>query len=115
MIGMRAVIGATSVVLTAIAIGGCSSRLTSIVEDDAALCQFSAQANRTGDVSSCRGRLDAQHRRLASGSATRIDGYALLNTPGPPRAVADQCKAPNAPKDCGGDDVTGTIPAQPKR
>jgi len=111
----KAAIAAASAILTALAVSGCSSQVTSIVGDDAALCQYSTQANIRDDISRCRGRLDSQHRRLAAASATRIDGYALLNAPEPPSAVADQCKAPGAPKDCGGGDVTGSIPAQPKR
>jgi hypothetical protein len=115
VIAKKATVAVASAILMMIAVGGCSSRPTSIVDDDAALCEYSARASGSGDVSHCRGRLDSQHRRLAAGVARRIDGYALLNSPERSDAVADQCKAPNAPKDCGVGDITGTIPAQPKR
>lgn len=116
VIVIKATVAVAWVTLTAIAVAGCSSQSTSIVGDDAALCQYSTDAGSGDDISRCRGRLDDQHRRLTAGNATRIDGYALLNTPEQqPSAVVDRCKTPNAPKDCGAGDITGTIPAGPRR
>lgn len=85
-----------SVFLTAVLVGGCSSQPISIVGDNAALCEYSAQSNGGEVVSRCRVRLGGQQRRLPANNAIRIDGYTLLNTPEQPSAVADQCKT--APK-----------------
>lgn len=110
----RVVLAATAIITTAI-LAGCASESTSIVSDDASLCEYSAAANGDASISVCRDRLDRQHRRLAAASAIRIDGYALLNRPGPSIGIAERCKAPDAPKDCRAGDVTGTIPTTPAR
>ncbi|HXD46548.1 MAG TPA: hypothetical protein VN655_15580 [Pseudolabrys sp.] len=110
-----AAVAAASVIFIAVVLAGCSSQPVSIVGDDAALCDYSAQANGASSLARCRDRLDRRQRRLTAATATRIDGYALLNTPDQPPAVAGRCKTPDAPKDCDPGDVTGTIPAAPKR
>ena len=108
------IITVASVILAAAGVAGCSSQSTTIVGDDAALCQYSATEVGAEGLTQCQKRLASQNRRLAVANATRIDGYALLNTPQQPNDVAGRCKGPDAPKDCGAGDVTGTIPAQPK-
>ncbi|MBS0248473.1 MAG: hypothetical protein JSR61_17795 [Proteobacteria bacterium] len=107
----------------ATALAGCSSSPDSIVGDDAALCRFAADAADAGSADSfaqCRSRLAGRQQIMAAAGASRIEGYALLNTPtsnAPASAtgVADQCKAGNAPKNCGAGDITGTIKQAPPK
>lgn len=96
----------------ALALAGCGSS-SSIVADDAALCRFAADAGSTDSLAQCRSRLAGRQQIMAAAGASRIEGYALLNTPAPASNVADQCKASDAPKDCGAGDITGTIKPKP--
>lgn len=102
-----------AVVVAVAGIAGCSARPETIVSDDAALCRYAAEAGSAESAAACRGRLASQHRIQIAANASRIEGYALLNTPAPPTAIADQCKQPDAPKECG--DVTGTIKRDPRK
>ena len=88
------------------ALVGCGSG-ASIVGDDAALCRYAANAGSTESYAPCRTRLAGRRQIMAAAGASRIEGYALLNTPA--TGVAGQCKASDAPKDCGARDITGTI------
>lgn len=102
----------------ATALAGCSSSPESIVGDDAALCRFAADAGSADSVAQCRTRLAGRQQIMAAAGASRIEGYALLNTPAsntpaPATGVADQCKASDAPKNCGAGDITGTIKQPP--
>lgn len=97
----------------AVVLAGCSSSPESIVGDDAALCRYSADAGNADTYAQCRNRLAGRHQIMAAAGASRIEGYALLNTPAPASNVADQCKASDAPKDCGAGDVTGAIKQKP--
>jgi len=98
-------------------LAGCSSSPDSIVGDDAALCRFAADAGSADSFAQCRTRLAGRQQIMAAAGASRIEGYALLNTPASnaPAAtgVADQCKASDAPKNCGAGDITGTIKPKP--
>lgn len=105
----------TAAIITSVTVAGCAPQSVFIVGDDAAFCQYSVVASDAASLPECRHRLDLEHRRLAAATATRIDGYALLNTPEPSVGVAERCKAPDTAKDCGAADVTGTIPTQPTR
>ncbi len=97
-------------VVSAVAgLAGCGTSPVTIASDDAVLCRYAAEAGSAESVSACRGRLDNQQRTRTAANASRIEGYALLNTPAPPTAVADQCRQPNPPKTCEAGDVTGTI------
>lgn len=80
-----------------------------IVIDDAALCAYAAEAGSAESAAACRSRLAGQQRTRVAANASRIEGYALLNTPAPPTELADQCKQANPPKACDSGDVTGTI------
>lgn len=91
---------------------GCGTSPVSIVSDDDVLCRYAAEAGSAESVAACRGRLDSQNRTRTAANVGRIEGYALLNTPAPPTAIADQCKQPNAPKECEAD-ITGTIKRGP--
>jgi hypothetical protein len=105
-------------------LAACASQQTSsIVADDEALCQYSAAAGAAGTdaktYEQCRARLANQRTHLASQNAGRIEGYALLPAQSPPATdIAGRCKNQtdkDAVKDCTPPDVTGTIPAAPKR
>ncbi|MBS0536809.1 MAG: hypothetical protein JSR72_22355 [Proteobacteria bacterium] len=99
----------------AVALGGCSSSPESIIGDDAALCRFAADAGGADSYAQCRSRLAGRQQIMAAAGASRIEGYALLNTPAPATGVADQCKASDAPKNCGTGDITGTIKQTPPK
>ncbi len=107
----------TAVVIAVAGLAGCGTSPGispgTIVSDDAALCRYAAEAGSAEPVAACRGRLDSQHRIRTASAASRIEGYALLNTPAPPVAIADQCKRDGAPRDCDSGDVTGTIKRVP--
>ena len=111
----KAVLFRTVAVLgVALALAGCGSS-SSIVADDAALCRFAADSGSADSYAQCRSRLAGQQQIMAAAGASRIEGYALLNTPAPASNVADQCKASDAPKDCGAGDITGTIKPAPAK
>ena len=102
------------VVLAASALTGCSSQPATIVADDEAFCRYatatpSAPSGRTYEQ--CRAKVATERNRVAGNTATRIDGYALLQTPAPATETAGVCK--DGSKTCGPGDVTGTIPAKP--
>jgi hypothetical protein len=103
------------VMLVATALSGCAAQPETIAADDAALCQYSAMAVGAKSYSQCRARLRSQHGRLTAASASRIEGYALLQAPLPAADVVARCKTPEGPKDCDPGDVTGSIPSEPKR
>ena len=92
---------------------GCSTSPDLIVSDDAALCAYASEAGSTETAAACRSRLAGQQRTRIAANASRIEGYALLNTPAPPTALADQCKQANPPRECDSGDVTGTIKRDP--
>lgn len=106
---IAAVVGAVA------GLAGCGTSPVTIASDDAVLCRYAAEAGSADSVAACRGRLESQHRRRTAASASRIEGYALLNTPVPPPAIADQCKQANTPKECEVGDVTGTIRRDPAK
>jgi len=99
----------------AAALAGCSASPESIVGDDAALCRYAADAGAADNYAQCTSRLAGRQQVMAAAGASRIEGYALLNTPPttPATGVADQCKASDAPKNCGAGDITGTIKRPP--
>jgi len=106
----------TAAVIAAVTVlAGCGASPITIASDDAALCRYAAEAGSAESVDACRGRLVSQHRIRTAAAASRIEGYALLNTPAPPTAVADQCNKPGAPKECETGDVTGTIKRDPAK
>ena len=94
-------------------LAGCGTNPVTIATDDAALCRYAVEAGGAESAAACRSRLDSQHRSRVAANASRIEGYALLNTPAPPTALADQCRQPNPPKACDAGDVTGTIKRDP--
>ncbi|RDV05056.1 hypothetical protein [Undibacter mobilis] len=94
-------------------LAGCSSNPAMIVSDDATLCRYAADVGGAESMAACRNRLDKQQRIQTTANASRIEGYALLNTPAAPTAIADQCRQPNPPHECGTGDVTGTIKRDP--
>lgn len=83
--------------------------------DDEALCQYSATAAGAKSYTQCRDRLQSQRARMSASSASRIEGYALLQTTAPPTDVAGRCKTLEGAKNCEPSDLTGTIPTTPKR
>lgn len=94
-------------------LAGCAAQPSVIVADDDALCRYSEVTDGGQPYDACRKKLDAQKARISLASATRIDGYALLQGPAQPDDVAGSCAT--GVKDCPADDVTGTIPRAPKR
>jgi hypothetical protein len=104
-----------AVVCAVIGLAGCGTNPVTIASDDAALCRFAAEAGSAESAAACRGRLDNQHRGRIAANASRIEGYALLNTPAPPTAIADQCKQSSPPAECEAGDVTGTIKRDPDK
>lgn len=97
-------------------LAGCAVQPDSIVASDEALCRYSAEAGGAGSYAQCLGRLEGQRARIQTASATRVEGYALLQGPArSPTELVDDCKAEKASKDCRPDDATGSIPAGPKR
>lgn len=98
-----------AVVGAAAGLVGCGTSPVSIVSDDDALCRYAAEAGSAESVAACRGRLDSQNRTRTAANVSRIEGYALLNTPAPPTALAGQCGQGSPPKECEAGDVTGTI------
>ena len=66
----------------ALALAGCGSG-SSIVADDAALCRFAAAPGSADSYAQCRNRLAGRQQIMAAAGASRIEGYALLNTPAP--------------------------------
>jgi hypothetical protein len=110
--------------VAAASLAACASQpAATIAADDAALCEYSAAAGAaatdTTTYERCRAKLAGQRAHLASQSAGRIEGYALLPAQSPPTTdIAGRCKnqaGKDAAKDCTPPDVTGTIPARPKR
>lgn len=95
---------------TAAGVAGCGAGPGTIAADDAALCHYAAEAGAE-TAGACRDRLQRQQRTHVAANAGRIDGLALLNAPAAPTELADRCKHPDAPKECG--DVTGTIRREP--
>jgi hypothetical protein len=110
-------------VLAAASLAACASQPAStIAADDEALCQYSAAAGAAATDAKtyerCRAKLAGQRAHLASQNAGRIEGYALLPAQSPAATdIAGRCKnqAEKDAKDCTPADVTGTIPAVPKR
>ena len=102
-------------VLVAMALSGCAAQPGTIVADDEALCQYSAMAAGAKSYAQCRDRLQNQRTRLSAASASRIEGYALLQAPVQPTDVAGRCNTPEGAKSCEPGDLTGTIPNKPKR
>ena len=100
--------------LAAATLAGCAASLDSIAADDDALCRYSETAGGNVSYAQCRARLDGQRIRVSAASASRIEGYALLQGPSQPTDVAGQC-GPKGTEKCTPDDVTGRIPAAPKR
>jgi len=115
MIDKAALFWTAAVLGMAAALGGCSSSPESIVGDDAALCRFAADAGSADSDAQCRTRLAGRQQIMAAAGASRIEGYALLNTPAQATGVADQCKASDAAKNCGSGDITGTIKQTPPK
>jgi len=113
MMDKSALFRTAAVLGTALALAGCGSS-SSIVADDAALCRYAAGSGSADSYARCRNRLAGQQQVMAAAGASRIEGYALLNTPAPASDVADRCKASDAPKDCGAGDITGTIKPKPE-
>jgi hypothetical protein len=101
--------------LAAIALSGCAVRPETIVADDEALCQYSAAAAGGKSYTKCRDSLQSQRARISAAGASRIEGYALLQSPERPTDVAGRCKTLEGAKNCEPSDVTGTIPTTPKR
>lgn len=104
-----------AVVGVAAGIAGCGTNPVTIASDDAALCRYVTEAGGAESVAACRNRLDKQQRIQFVANASRIEGYALLNTPAPPTALADQCKQANSSTPCEAGDVTGTIKRDPAK
>jgi hypothetical protein len=100
--------------LAAATLAGCAASPESIAADDDALCRYSETAGGNVSYAQCRAHLDSQRIRVSAVSASRIEGYALLQGPSQPSDVAGRCGAKGTEK-CTPDDVTGTIPAAPKR
>lgn len=97
--------------LIAAGLASCAAQQeTTIVADDDALCHYSEAATGSESYAQCRSRLENQHTRVNAASASRIEGYALLQGPAPPADLAGRCKTAKTAKDCPPDDVTGTIP-----
>jgi hypothetical protein len=101
-------------ILAAAILAGCAALPESIAADDDALCRYSETAGGNVSYAQCRTHLDSQRIRVSAASASRIEGYALLQRSTQPTDVAGQCETKSA-KNCTPDDVTGTIPAAPKR
>lgn len=106
---IAAVVGAVA------GLAGCGTNPVTIAGDDSALCRYAAEAGGAESAAACRSRLESQQRGRIVANASRIEGYALLNTPAPPTALADQCKQANPPKACEAGDVTGTIKRDPAK
>jgi hypothetical protein len=98
-------------VLVAATVAGCASQPFTIADDDDALCHYSQMADSGNSYAHCRAKLESQRASINVASASRIEGYALLQGPAQPTGVADDCKTSNDPKTCPSGDVTGTIPA----
>lgn len=101
-------------ILAAATLAGCAAPLESIAADDDALCRYSETAGGNVSYAQCRAHLDSQRIRVSTVSASRIEGYALLQGPTQPTDVAGQCGTKGTEK-CTSNDVTGTIPTAPKR
>ena len=104
----------TGLAVLAGVLAGCSVSPDGIVASDEALCRYSEAAGGAG-YTQCLGKLESQKARVQTASATRVEGYALLQGPAlqAPAEVAKDCKQSGEP--CSSDDVTGSIPAAPKR
>jgi hypothetical protein len=96
---------------------GCAMKPEAIVADDEALCRYAEAMDGAQPYDQCRKKLEGQRTRVSTNSASRIEGYALLNGPAaqPPTGLAIDCKPSTNGKDCPSSDVTGTIPPAPKR
>ena len=104
-----------AVICAAAGIAGCGTSPETIVGDDAALCRYAAEAGSAESLAVCRGRLDSRHRSRTAAAASRIDGYALLNAPAEPAALASPCRPASPPQACEAGDVTGAIGREPAR
>jgi hypothetical protein len=101
--------------LATVLLSGCATQPATVVADDDAFCRYSESVEGAQPYTECRKKLESQRNRKSALSATYIEGYALLPGAPEPKDVAGRCKtAPNA-QDCPADDVTGSIPSQPKR
>ena len=100
--------------LAAATLVGCAVSPETIASDDDALCRYSETAGGGASYAQCRAHLDSQRIRVSAASASRIEGYALLQEPVQPTDTAGRCGTKGTEK-CTPDDVTGTIPAVPKR
>jgi hypothetical protein len=98
-------------------LAGCAAQPDTIVADNEALCRYSASAGGTNSYTQCRNRLERQRTQMQAASATRVEGYALMQGPAvrSPTELAVDCKIAKMGKDCPPDDATGSIPAAPKR
>jgi len=111
----KLVIGRAGIIVLGTAVlSACAGQPETIVASDAALCQYSAAAAGAQSDAQCRQRLQSQRGRLSAASASRIEGYALLNAPPPPADIAGACKESEKTKNCDPADLTGSIP-EPKR
>jgi hypothetical protein len=96
-------------------LAGCAVQPDTIVSNDEALCRYSELAGGTNSFAQCRNRLERQRAHVQAASATRVEGYALLQGPAvrSPSELAEDCKKSGKP--CSADDATGSIPAEPKQ
>ena len=106
-------IRAAAVMLVATVLSGCGSRPETIVASNEALCQYSVTAGDARSYAECRDRLLSRDGRRNAASATRIEGYALLQDQRPAGA-ARRCDISEGPKNCDPGDLTGSIPVSPK-
>lgn len=103
--------------VTAGILAGCAAQPDTIVANDEALCRYSEAAGATNSYAQCRSKLERQRTHMQAASATRVEGYALLQGPSvqSPTELAVDCKNVKPGKDCRSDDATGSIPVEPKR
>lgn len=104
-----------AIALVATALSGCASQPATIVADDEALCQYSTMAAGSKSYAQCRNKLQNTRMRVSAASASRIEGYALLQVPVQPADVAGRCTTSEGAKNCSPSDVTGAIRTSPKR
>ena len=99
------------------ALAGCAGQPDTILANDEALCRYLEAADGANSYAQCRRRLEGQRTRVQTASATRVEGYALMQGPAvrSPTELAVDCKTAKTGRDCPSDDATGSIPAEPKR
>jgi hypothetical protein len=115
--GISPYLKVAGIVVTAAFLAGCAAQPDTIVANDEALCRYSEAAGGTSSYARCLSRLESQRGRVRTASATRVEGYALMQGPAvrSPTELAVDCKTAKTGKDCPPDDATGSIPAEPKR